>query len=105
MRRNPALKPRAKQEARPWAARSALKEPQPEILFAGAIPVARIEAAAECHIHGLALGKRRAQPRVVRLGRIHVVRPLHLELEKRPWTQQAMHFLDVVFDNFPAGNM
>jgi hypothetical protein len=39
-----------------------LEEPEPETLFAGAYAVARLEAAAECHFHGLVRGRRQYSP-------------------------------------------
>ena len=45
-----------------------LKEPQPKILPARAVPVSRIKPAAKRHVHRLPFRKRDAQPRIVRLG-------------------------------------
>ena len=57
-----------------------LEEPQPEILGARAMAVARFKICAMGHCHRVFVGKRNAVPTIVR-GPFHANAALHLEFE------------------------
>ncbi len=77
-----------------------LEEPQPEILLAGAVHKARLEAASGRHLLGLRLGKRHAQPGL--FGRVRHLVALHLKLEQRAGPEEPPCFTHVVLDDFAA---
>src|SRR5262249_16176249 len=78
-----------------------LEIPEPEILPAGTVPVARLESAALGHGDGCFVGERHAEPGVVGSdGQGGVA--LHLKFEQRARAQQAVRFADVILDDVVA---
>src|SRR5260370_40955812 len=81
-----------------------LEIPQPEVLIARAMAVARLEAAALGHGDGGLIGEGNSQPGVV--GRSSQRRiSLHLELEQRARPEQAIHLAHVALDHLVAGDV
>ena len=84
---------------------SALKKPQPEVLFAGPVAVTRIETAAESHVY--AWRSENGAPSQVSSGSVGSISlpPCTWNLKSAPGRSSRCTSLDVVLDNLAARNM
>jgi len=81
-----------------------LKEPEPEVLIAGSVAIARLKATPDCQSFGLSFRIWDADPCVVGMT-LHADVALNLEFEQSAWAQQPRHFAHVALDDFSAGDV
>ena len=83
-----------------------LEIPQPKILSPRAVAMTGFEMIPLGHGAGLVIGERDSGPGVIGMEIVRIERvALHLELEQRTRTEQAVDFAHIALDHFPAGDV